>query len=140
MSMSGSEKKMSSVLLIVAKSQEIEPPTAERSAATKEEGASKYEVRLSDGATCRSAPPGLPSPEAKDTVLGRAFPSAPTVIAVHPSVPESNVLTASTAAEAGLATKPLATRDPVRTSASTSPPRACMTHLHTSLFLRLKGS
>src|ERR1700694_1405409 len=128
--MSGeSEKKMSSGLLIVAKSQEIEPPTAERSAAPKEEGASKYEVRLSDGARCWSAPPGLPSPEAKDRVLGRAFPSVPTVTAVHPSVLESNVLTARTAAETGLVTRPLASREPMRISASPTPPRTCMTHL-----------
>src|SRR5712691_10885769 len=104
MSMSGSEKKMSSVLLMVEMSQEIEPPTAERRAATKKEGASKYEVRLSDGALCRIAPPGLPSPCTNKMLLGRALPSAPKVTVVHPSVPESNVLTASTAAETGLVT------------------------------------
>src|SRR5262245_61910306 len=109
-------------------SQQTEPPTAECSAVTKEEGADRYEVLLSDGALCRSAPPGLPSPEANDTVLGRAFPALSTVIAVHPSVPESKVLVASTAAEAGPVKKPIASRDLARMSAN--PARISIIHLH----------
>src|SRR6266446_42290 len=127
MMMSGSEKyRMPSLeSMLVEMSHEIKPPTAACSALTMEEGATRYCVRLSDGPSVRTAPPGLPDPPANDTLPDTA-PTASTLTAVHPAVSESKVLLASTAAEARSVTMPLTSRNPVRTKASTTPGRVCI--------------
>src|SRR5262245_30627849 len=109
---------MSCGVLMVERSHQIEPPIAFRNALTKAGGATRYDVRLSDGALWRRAPPGFPSPAARETELGNTLPALSMVTAVHPSVLESNVLTARTFAVAGLARRPLATMDAMRMRAS----------------------